>query len=56
MNGSTAACTSAPAMPASAALPPFLSTLTMVSVTMAESVVTAALRPWTGCHGPGLTM
>ncbi len=41
---------------ASAALPPLLSTLTMVSVTIDESVVTAAFSPVTGFLGPGLTM
>src|SRR3546814_5339686 len=44
MNGSTAACTIAPAITASAALPPLFSTFMIVSVTIALSVVTAAFR------------
>jgi hypothetical protein len=40
-------------MAASAALPPTFSTFIIVSVTIALSVVTAALRPVTGILGPG---
>ena len=36
--------------------PPLLSTFTIVSVTMAESVDTAAVSPETGTFGPGFTI
>ena len=36
--------------------PPRFSTFTIVSVTMAESVDTAAVSPETGTFGPGFTI
>ena len=55
MNGSTAAWTMAPATAASAALPPRRSTFTIVSVTIAESVLTAAAGRSGTALGPGST-